>query len=243
MMVRALLLLLALAASFAAEAGTPPITQGELTTRVATLVQADSTIDLTQLEAALRDINKSVAAARVMPQPKEDAKAASKEAVTGTGGWRLWVFWAMDVPESTGLAAELVRVRGSGLASIRPVHLASLRQVEGWLFRMNDYREELLAAIQTKDVPRIRDLERTWTGEIAEFQAMNKAVNGGGVMLKSETARAEVLKVEEVPCFRLISPGGRVHSLSGFTPGVDLLAWVERCQAWEAQQIEGGKLK
>lgn len=231
-----------LASLGAEETPRPTLTAGDITATIAPLVRVDSSIDLQQLEASLRAISDRVTASQVLPQPQLDADAAAGEKpLAGAGDWRLWVFWGMDVPESAGLASELVRVRASGLARIRPVHLASYRHWEAFLFRMNDYREGVLAAAKIQDKARLDTIYRAWSTEVQELKGMTDALYGGPIPITSTTSQAELLQVVQVPSFRLISPGGRVHSLAGFTPGADLVGWVARCQAWEAAADQGGR--
>ena len=238
----AFLVAIAVVMAMGADQPPPPLSVGELTTSIAPLITPDGQADLKELDALLRSINRRIAASEVLPRPNQDLDAASTERPLDGAGWRLWAFWAMDVPECEGLASELVRVRASQLASIRPVHLAGLRAWEGWLFRMNDYREGVWAAVKAQNRERIEEIHAGWKAEMAVLSQFAGGIYAGGVPLVNETRQAEVLGVDQVPCLRLISPVGRVHSLSGFAPGVDLVDWVRRCQAWEAQaDRQGGR--
>lgn len=239
-MIRLALLMLLLTMATGEEA--KPLSVGELTTSVIPLLSPDGQADIQELDALLRGITQRIAASEVLPRPSADLDAASSERPLDGSGWRLWAFWGMDVPECEGLASELVRVRASRLASIRPVHLAGLRTWESWLFRMNDYREGVLAAVKAQNRPRLEEIHAGWKAEMAVLAQFAGGVYAGGVPLVNETRQAEVLAVDQVPCLRLISPRGRVHSLAGFAPGVDLVAWVSQCQAWEDQtDRRGGK--
>jgi hypothetical protein len=206
-----------------------------LTSEVLDQLHPDGHTDVAELQGLLQTINRQVAAHLVLdPGTGTEGACAAAEAPLGGAGWRLWVFWAVDVPECDGLASALVAVRASGEAAVRPVHLCGLHHWEAWLARMNQRREALVAAATAQDQGRASALSAAWRAEVAEFVAELKTFYHGTIPVMGPTRTAVVLQVDQVPCFRLISPAQRVHALDGFTPGFPLLGWISACKTWEA---------
>ena len=231
--------LLADTAAAADQAGTapadPPLSVGGLTSEVLDQLHPDGHTDAAELQGLLQTINRQVAAHLVLgPATGTEGACAATEAPLGGTGWRLWVFWAVDVPECDGLASALVAVRASGEAAVRPVHLCGLHHWEAWLAHMNERREALLGAATSQDQSRATALSAAWRAEVAEFVAELGTFYHGTIPVMGPARTALVLHVDQVPCFRLISPGGRVHALDGFTPGFPLVGWITTCKTWEA---------
>ena len=221
---------------------TPPLTLGALTSAVLDTLHPDGTSDPSQLQTLLTTINRQVAAHLVLDRnAQSDAATAISEAPLGGSGWRLWVFWAVDVPECNGLATALVQLRSSRLAVVRPVHLCGLHHWEAWMAEMNQQREALVAAAQAQDAGACATLSQRWRDQLREFVAEIAAFYHGSVPLMGNARIAQALQVDHVPCFRLISPASRVHALDGFHAGFPLGAWVAQCQAWEAQADHQGQ--
>jgi len=215
--------------------GDPPLSVAALTTEVLEQLHPDGHTDSADLQKLLETINRQVAAHLVLsPGSGAEGAAAVSEAPLDGSGWRLWVFWAVDVPECDGLASALVAVRASGEAAVRPVHLCGLHHWEAWLARMNQRREALIAAAHDQDQARANALSSAWRSDVAEFVAELASFYHGTIPVLGPARTAVVLHVDHVPCFRLVSPKRRVHALDGFTPGFPLLGWIGACKAWEA---------
>ena len=213
----------------------PALSIATLTTEVLARLHPDGHTDTADLQDLLQTINRQVAAHLVLsPGSGTEGAAASSEAPLGGPGWRLWVFWAVDVPECDGLSSALLAVRASGEAVVRPVHLCGLHHWEAWLALMNERREALIAAATAQDQARASALSAAWRGEVAEFVAELASFYHGTIPVMGPARTAQVLHVDHVPCFRLVSPQGRVHALDGFTPGFPLPEWIMACKAWEA---------
>jgi len=220
----------------------PPLTLGVVTDEALAAFRIDGSSDIAELEAMLGRIREGVAVQVAVPTPGETAPADPHSG----SGWRLWVFWAHDAPECAGLASALLGLRATGLATIRAVHLASLRAYEAQSFRMNEFREAMWAAARAQDQGRCDAIAVAWEAAVADGRDMTRAFHGGRLPLVARADQACALRVESVPCFRLISPAGRVHALDGFAPTVDLAVWVTRAQAWEdeferRQQQDGSR--
>ncbi len=210
-----------------------PISLKSLTDQVLAPMHQDGTADLVDLESMLKGIQADVASHLVLRDPAVVADAAERDPLAGNG-WRLWTFWTMAEPDLTGLVSALVRVRGSGLASQRIIHLASLRKWEEMTFRCNTYRETMMAAAKVGDLERSRGILAAWKDWLGETNLFLTQFHHQGIGVLSDPTAARVLRVETTPCFRLISPSGRIHTLDGFGPAFDLVAWIAHAQDWEA---------
>jgi hypothetical protein len=217
---------------------TSVMTLSSLSQLAMTTMREDGTADIAELEAMLAAINRQVDASIAMPKHSQAMKVTG--APMEDAGWRLWAFWGVDVPEVDGLASALVQVRASALASVHPVHLAGMRHWEEWIFRMNDFREAVLAAAKTQDQQQVTAASSAWKAEVAPFDDMVRNFHGRGIAIMSDTRAAVALRVETVPCFRLISPANRIHAIDGFGERFDVVAWVERCQSWEVELDRAG---
>jgi len=187
--------------------------------------------------AALKAINAKVSERMVATAANQDAIAAGEEMPGATQTWALWAFWASDVPEHYGLAGELLRVRASGLAVIRPVHLAGMRHFEAFTQRVEDYRKRVIASDPQVFANGNRpDWMVSYDEEWKATNQMIEIIHGGTISVVQDMRQAIALRVESVPSFRLVSPGGWVHSLDGFTPGADIVRWISMVQAWEQNE-------
>ena len=221
----------------------PPIalaalTAPDLTAAATSVLHQDGTADPAELAALMTAINLAVSG-RLAVTPDhggEGDEAAGEDAFAGAGSWRLWAFWAVDVPSCAGLAAALSAVRGSGLAQVRPIHLCGLAEWDAWMGRMDAERSALGDRARAQDQLGCDRLSALWRAEVAPFDAMLAGFYRRGVHLVGDAGTAIALHVDAVPCLRLISPRHRVHALAGFAAGEDLVAWVRACQDWEAER-------
>jgi hypothetical protein len=217
-----------------------PLTIPGLTARALAVVHMDGASDPGDLEAMLRDINQSVAGHLLVdPDRSQEAELAASDGAAAPDQWRLWAFWAIDVPACTGLAEALVAVRASGLAQVRPVHLCSLRHWEAWFGRMDRWREQLLAAARAQDQAGCAAVSAAWRAAVAPGDAMIRCFSQHGLPVLGDARMAVALQVDQVPSFRLVAPDHHVHALAGFAPGVDLVRWIRTCQDWDAAQATG----
>ncbi len=214
-----------------------PLSIPALTARALQALHQDGSSDPQELASMLADINQAVAARLVLdPDRSQEAELAGSDALAAPDRWRLWVFWAVDVPECAGLAEALVAVRASGCAQVRPVHLCSLRHWDAWFARMNGAREQLLAAARQQDQAGCDAISAAWRASVAPGDAMIRCFSRHGLGVLSDARMAVALRVDQIPSFRLVSPDRHVHALAGFTPALDLVGWIRTCQAWDAGQ-------
>jgi hypothetical protein len=214
------------------------LTVPDLTAAATGVLHQDGSADPAALAALLTEINQAVSGrlALAPDRGQEGDEAAGADPLGAPGAWRLWAFWAVDVPACDGLAAALTAVRASGLAHVRPVHLCGLAQWDAWMGRMDEERAALGARAQAQDQAGCDRISAAWRAEVAPFDAMLAGFYRRGVRLLSDAGTAIALHVDEVPSLRLVSPRHRVHALAGFAAGEDLVAWVRDCQAWEAER-------
>jgi hypothetical protein len=93
----------------------------------------------------------------------------------------------------------------------------------------------MMAAAKAGDLERSRGILAAWKDWLGETNLFLSQFHHQGIGVLSDPTAARVLRVETTPCFRLISPRGRIHALDGFGPQFDLVAWIAHCQAWEAE--------
>lgn len=200
-------------------------------------INQDGTVDAERFAAELRTMNEAIGRQLIQRPDKADGStvAAQADPIGGEQGWRLWVFWSVDAPECAGLGSELIRLRATGLVHVRAVHLAGLRHWEDFLWRMEDYRSRILGAAKAKDQASVQAIWLAWKNQVEPINAIIEAFHGR-VQIIPDTRAAIALKVRSVPTFRLVSPARRIHALDGFTPETSLIDWVQKVQAWEAQQ-------
>lgn len=195
----------------------------------------------------IRDALKSIASQSQLQQMIPDAQSAAPQDPLGSNGWRLWIFWAPDVPIPQ-VYNQIPAIRAEGIA-VYQLPIISLRQWEAFARGNNERRDSILrrlnAAVASNDrftAESVASEGGAWVAELQPLRLFMDQVAPHGIPLVPNISAANILLVRTLPSYRLISPQGRVHLLDGSAPGMDLHEFCRRAIAWEeahADELSG----
>lgn len=159
----------------------------------------------------------------------------------------LWVFWAIDAKNDV-LARQLEEVRRRKPAvAVADVHLMPLKRWQALAQVMQTFQIRMEAFQATGEMP---DAERERLRHESQgvmlltqgFTDMVKLHRPGGYRIVDDVSTAEHFAIERVPTIIYKSERGIEHRMEGCSVLESLLQFIERCEAWEADQVASGRV-
>ena len=173
---------------------------------------------------------------------------SDKDPMHNNGNYKLWMFWSIDSEYMEGMPDKINEVDKSKEFEVISVHLISLKQGERYISEYHNkklaYQKEIEKIQATKASPKQQEMDareafnRILDKKTMDADRMLKMFYPRGLSIKPNTTAAKMLQVSTVPCFRLVSPHGRIHVLDGWTPNYPLLEFCRKAKEWDLENPE-----